>query len=103
MAKDTVPPPPDFPADGLWGAQGIAAFLFGSAGARETRRVYCLARHSKLPFFRVGGKLCLRRSAIHGWGKSPEETAKAAETVADNGATAGPPEGKDKNAGKSEA
>ncbi len=103
MAKDAVPPPPGFPEDGLWGARAIAVFLYGGDRVRETRRVHWLENHSKLPFFRLGGTLCLRRSAIKGWEKAPEEeAAKTDETVADSGSNADPPEGKDETPGTSE-
>src|SRR5260221_12897076 len=104
MAKNTVPPPPpDFPEDGLWGPRAIAIFLYGGDSARETRRVYCLASHSKLPFFRVGGMLCLRRSTLlEVIEKARGEAADRDETVADSGSSVGPVEGKDGNPGASE-
>lgn len=51
--------------DLLCGADQIAEFLFGNA--RQRRKVYHLAETSRLPVFRLGSKLCARRSVLMGW------------------------------------
>jgi hypothetical protein len=51
--------------DLLRGADQIAHFLFGDAGQR--RKVYHLAETSRLPVFRLGSKLCARRSVLMAW------------------------------------
>ena len=51
--------------DILLGAAAIAAFLFGDAGAR--RKVYHLVETTKFPVFRLGARLCARRSALLLW------------------------------------
>lgn len=48
--------------DLLEGAAEIAAFMFGDPG--KTGKVYHLARTSRLPFFRVGSRVCARKSTL---------------------------------------
>ena len=48
--------------DLLKGADAIAEFLFGAPDGR--RKVYYLARHSRLPVFRIGSRLCARRTVL---------------------------------------
>jgi hypothetical protein len=57
--------------DLLRGADQIADFLFDDAGQR--RKVYHLAETSRLPVFRLGSKLCARRSVLMAWIASQEE------------------------------
>jgi hypothetical protein len=52
----------DLGDDLLCGADQIAKFLFGASGSR--RRVYYLAASSRIPVFRLGTKLCARRSVL---------------------------------------
>ena len=52
-------------SDLLCGAEEIAAFLFGDA--KHRRKVYHLAETSRLPVFRLGSKLCARRSVLLDW------------------------------------
>jgi hypothetical protein len=54
--------------DLLRGADQIADFLFGEPGQR--RKVYHLAETSRLPVFRLGTKLCARRSVLMAWTNS---------------------------------
>ena len=49
--------------DLLQGASQIAEFIFGDP--RERRRVYHLATLGKLPCFRLGGRLCARKSTLN--------------------------------------
>jgi hypothetical protein len=57
--------------DLLRGADQIADFLFGDASQR--RKVYYLAETSRLPVFRLGSKLCARRSVLMAWIVSQEK------------------------------
>lgn len=59
------PGDPKLADDLLRGAEEIAEFMFGSAA--ERRRVYHLAQTSRLPVFRLGAMLCVRRSVLMAW------------------------------------
>jgi hypothetical protein len=63
--------------DVLRGADQIADFLFGEPGQR--RKVYYLAETSRLPVFRLGSKLCARRSILIEWIASQEKRGWHAE------------------------
>jgi len=63
----------DFANDLLCGADEIAKFLFGPNGSR--RKVYYLAACTRIPVFRLGTKLCARRSVLLGWIASQESRA----------------------------
>ena len=52
------------------GAEAIAEFIFGDRAHR--RKVYYLAECSKIPIYRLGSTLCLRRSAYAEWIKAQE-------------------------------
>lgn len=51
--------------DRLQGVDEIADFLFGDA--RQRRKIYHLAETSRVPVFRLGGKLCARPSVLMAW------------------------------------
>lgn len=51
--------------DILYGADEIAAFLYGSKDDRRT--VYHLARTKRIPHFRVGMSICARKSVLLAW------------------------------------
>lgn len=51
--------------DILYGADAIAAFLFGEKKLR--RRVYNLVDGNGLPVFRIGVSICARKSALLEW------------------------------------
>lgn len=51
--------------DVLEGAAAIATFIWGSPDAR--RKVYHLAKTSRLPVFRYGSRLCMRKSKLEEW------------------------------------
>ena len=51
-----------FAGDILYGADAIAAFLFGDAKLR--RRVYNLVEKKALPVFRIGASVCARKSVL---------------------------------------
>jgi hypothetical protein len=51
--------------DMLCGADEIAQFLFGPNSSR--RKVYYLAASTRIPVFRLGTKLCARRSVLLNW------------------------------------
>jgi len=60
MSDDSSDPP--LSSDLLEGADEIRKFLYGD---RKTKRsIYYLAEHSRLPVFRLGTKLCARRSVL---------------------------------------
>ena len=55
------------PDDILVGALGISKFLYGEeGGSKETnlRRIYHAMAKREIPFFRLGGKIHARKSAI---------------------------------------
>lgn len=60
-----------FSSDLLTGADEVAAFLFGSA--KERRRVYHLVETSRIPVFRLGSKVCARRSVLMKWVAEQEQ------------------------------
>lgn len=51
--------------DMLCGADAIARFLFGPNGSR--RKVYYLVACTRVPVFRLGTRLCARRSVLLRW------------------------------------
>jgi hypothetical protein len=55
----------EFASDLLRGADRIADFLFGDP--QQRRKVYHLARTSRLPVFRLGSLLCARKSTLLDW------------------------------------
>lgn len=63
----------EFADDLLCGATEIAKFLFGPNGSR--RKVYYLAACTRIPVFRLGAKLCARRSVLLNWIASQESRA----------------------------
>ena len=65
--------------DLLRGADQIADFLFDDAG--ERRKVYHLAETSRLPVFRLGSKLCARRSVLMSWIASQEKRGWQSEAA----------------------
>lgn len=65
--------PQDISDDLLCGADEIAKFLFGPNGSR--RKVYYLAACTRLPVFRLGAKLCARRSVLLAWIAGQENRA----------------------------
>lgn len=62
-----------FADDILTGAAEIAAFLYGDAN--ERRRVFYLVETSRLPVFRMGSTICMRRSTWFAWVKEQEKNA----------------------------
>jgi hypothetical protein len=57
--------------DVLLGAAAIAEFLFGSR--EERRRVYYLVASSRLPIFRIGSRVAVRKSVLLEWIKAQEQ------------------------------
>jgi hypothetical protein len=55
------------------GAEAIAEFIFGDRLHR--RKVYYLAECSKIPIYRLGSTLCLRKSAYAKWIRDQETRA----------------------------
>jgi hypothetical protein len=74
--------------DLLRGADQIADFLFDDAGQR--RKVYHLAETSRLPVFRLGSKLCARRSVLMAWIASQEERGWQSKAIAKSQDADGP-------------
>lgn len=56
---------PKFNRDLLYGADAIAEFLFGDKKYR--RKVFYLVEHTKIPVFRIGARICGRRSTLLKW------------------------------------
>lgn len=52
-------------SDILYGAVGIAKYLYGHA--KHRRKVYNLIETEKLPHFRLGAMICARRSILMQW------------------------------------
>jgi hypothetical protein len=61
-------------------ADQIADFLFDDA--RQRRKVYHLAETSRLPVFRLGSKLCARRSVLMAWIASQEKRGWQSKGIA---------------------
>jgi hypothetical protein len=73
----TSEPPPDIgrsaapsslgtiAGDILYGADGIAEFLYGDAKLR--RKVYNLVETGRIPHFKLGAGLCARKSVLLSW------------------------------------
>ncbi len=55
----------EFSEDLLRGADEIAKYLFGNPNQR--RKVYHLAATSKFPKFKLGSKICARKSVLRKW------------------------------------
>jgi hypothetical protein len=73
----TVPQPTHHLSDDLIeGADSLAEFIYGSR--KERRKVYHLAEKGELPLFRLGAKICGRKSAILQWIAEQERRATAA-------------------------
>jgi hypothetical protein len=51
--------------DILYGADGIAEFLYGDGKLR--RKVYNLVATERLPHFRLGAVICARKSVLLSW------------------------------------
>jgi hypothetical protein len=51
--------------DILYGADGIAEFLYGYSKLR--RKVYNLVETERLPHFRLGAAICARKSVLLAW------------------------------------
>jgi hypothetical protein len=73
----------EFANDLLCGADEIAKFLFGPNGSR--RKVYYLAACTRIPVFRLGTKLCARRSVLLGWIAGQESRALFASVAPTGG------------------
>jgi hypothetical protein len=56
--------------DILYGADGIAEFLYGDRKLR--RKVYNLVETARLPHFRLGAVICARRSVLLHWIQAQE-------------------------------
>lgn len=61
--------------DLLIGAYAIAEFLFGDRNKR--RKVFHLAETSRLPVFRLGSRLCARRSVLMAWVAEQEQRGQS--------------------------
>lgn len=61
-------------SDILYGAEEIAAFLFGSK--RSRRAVYNLIETKSIPHFRIGTGLCARKSVLLAWIAEQEGESK---------------------------
>src|ERR1700693_23517 len=80
-----VSPNDTFADDLLQGADQIAKFLFGDSSLR--RKVYYLAETSRLPVFRLGSRLCARRSVLMAWVASQEKRGWQSEAIVMNHGT----------------
>jgi hypothetical protein len=62
--------------DILYGADGIAEFLYGDGKLR--RKVYNLVETARLPHFRLGAVICARKSVLLSWIAEQESGLKKA-------------------------
>jgi hypothetical protein len=65
--------------DLLCGADAIAKFLYGPKGSR--RKIYYLRACTRVPLFRLGTKLCGRRSVLLAWIAAQENRALLGSSV----------------------
>ena len=64
----------EFARDLLRGAEQIAQFLYGDHELRRKRRqIYHLAANSNLPVFKLGSRICARKSVLLTWVKDQEQ------------------------------
>jgi hypothetical protein len=63
--------PDSLAGDILYGADGIAEFLYGDGKLR--RKVYNLVETARLPHFRLGAVICARKSILLKWIASQED------------------------------
>lgn len=64
--------------DLIEGADGLADFIFGNRSAKNRRKVYHLTEQNELPTFRLGAKICGRKSVILQWIQNRERRSTAA-------------------------
>src|SRR5690349_15098370 len=62
-----------FGTDILTGADEVSEFLFGTRGKR--RRIYALVGAKRIPFFKIGGVVCARKSRLRKWIEDQEKDA----------------------------
>jgi hypothetical protein len=55
----------DLSGELLEGAGALAVFLYGSF--KERRKIYPLVKGQRLPIFRIGKKICARKSTLRAW------------------------------------
>ncbi len=67
---------PPLSGDMLYGADGIAEFLFGDR--KHRRKVYNLVETGQLPVFRLGANICARKSVLLDWIGRQESAATLA-------------------------
>jgi hypothetical protein len=63
-------PPVSIAGDILYGASGIAEFLYGDVTLR--RKVYNLVETGRIPHFKLGAGLCARKSVLVSWIEAQE-------------------------------
>jgi hypothetical protein len=71
----TTQPAGTLAGDVLYGADGIAEFLYGDSKLR--RKVYNLVENARLPHFRLGAVICARKSVLLKWIETQEVTQVA--------------------------
>ncbi|WP_267422839.1 helix-turn-helix domain-containing protein [Methylobacterium sp. GC_Met_2] len=63
--------------DLLEGTDAIARFLYGPGGSKRKAQRAIHAGH--IPFFRIGGRICARKSAIMRWITTQETSSITAQ------------------------
>ncbi|MFC5359520.1 hypothetical protein [Azospirillum himalayense] len=63
--------------DLLEGADAIAEFVYGDAA--DKRKVYHLVQNGRFPAFRLGDKVCARKSTVLEWIKQQEESGTSSD------------------------
>ncbi len=68
---ETTEHEPEFAKDLLCGAKEIAEFLYED-GKGKRRKIYHLVATSNLPVFKLGSKICARKSVLLKWVRDQE-------------------------------
>jgi hypothetical protein len=72
----------DLSGELLEGAGALAVFFYGSDSFKERRKIYHLVEGQRLPTFRIGKKICARRSTLQTWIIEQEKAGRAGHAEA---------------------
>lgn len=68
----------DLAGDVIRGAEEIALHIYGDRG--QSRKIYHLHATSRIPFFKIGSLICLRRSVFRKWIEDQEQRHSGEKT-----------------------
>lgn len=71
MEQSQTVPDEALAGDILIGAAAIAEELYGDS--KKRRRIFHLVQTSRLPIFRLGSRICIRRTVLRQWITHQEE------------------------------